>query len=184
MWCFSSFSYWAVLWIVQNIYLIFEYQNFLHLQLCSSSHDFETFRKTFTFISCYLQRLQKWKWARASFTKSHWTVGFGICWWKQLLALLNMKRKAEVATEDSREVKARIMEGVVLEKGNLVTKTVSLNLLHLPPEMLAMVASYLDLSSYIALAKSCSSMLNTLTPHRPQRSIPLNSKLSNSSTLL
>ena len=76
-----------------------------------------------------------------------------------------MKRKMEIATEEPREVKFRTMEEVVVEKGNLVTKAVSMSLLHLPPEMVAMVASFLDLSSYIALAKSCSSLLNTLTPH-------------------
>ena len=76
-----------------------------------------------------------------------------------------MKRKAEVATEEPKEVKPRMMEEEVVEKGNLVTKTMSMSLLHLPPEMVAMVASYLDLTSYIALAKSCSSLLNTLTPH-------------------
>ena len=46
-----------------------------------------------------------------------------------------------------------------------MTNTMSMSLLHLPPEMLTRVASYLDLSSYIALSKSCSLLLNTLAPH-------------------
>ena len=87
---------------------------------------------------------------------------------KQLI-LLNMKRNAEGTTEESREVKPRLMEENEVveeeEECNLMTNTMSMSLLHLPPEMLTMVASYLDLSSYIALSKSCSLLLNTLAPH-------------------
>ena len=39
-----------------------------------------------------------------------------------------MKRKAEVATEDSRLVKARIMEEAVLEKGNGLSETNNMKL--------------------------------------------------------
>ena len=54
---------------------------------------------------------------------------------------------------------------VVEEEWHLMTNIMSMSLLHLPPEMLTRVASYLDLSSYIALSKSCSLLLNTLAPH-------------------
>ena len=81
-----------------------------------------------------------------------------------------MKTNAEGTTEESREVKPRLMEENEVaeeeeEECNLMTNTMSMSLLHLPPEMLTMVASYLDLSSYIALSKSCSLLLNTLAPH-------------------
>ena len=54
---------------------------------------------------------------------------------KQLI-LLNMKRNAEGTTEESREVKPRLMEEneVAEEECNLMTNTMSMSLLHLPPE--------------------------------------------------
>ena len=57
----------------------------------------------------------------------------------------------------------RTKDGELTEKRNtLMTNSMSTSLLSLPPELVVMVASYLDVSSYLALAASSNALLDIL----------------------
>ena len=88
--------------------------------------------------------------------------------------------KSYILIMKRRSLTLRTKVGELVEKRNaLMTNSMSTSLLSLPPELVVMVASYLDVSSYLALAASSNALLDILVSQLQWKALLQRTKMNN-----